>query len=96
MSATLTPAEYYQSHKWVVTLYDGRIRVGRVIFREMELPLAEQCQLDALTLDTSDAGAVLAFVSAWHERRSFADELPKGGRPQRQRKPWRSWHVETP
>lgn len=97
MTPTLDHAILYGSLKHIVSLYHERARVQRIIFRDNEQSLAEQCYAAAHDLDTSDDSAVLAFVSAWHAKRAEAEDVRGGsgwGRPHGKRK-YGTWHRES-
>lgn len=93
MSAAASREIIYSGVKYVVSLYDGTVRVGRVIFRETEYELAEACLVAASDIDTSDEWEVIVFCNEWAARRAEAEEV-RGGGP-REYRPRRVWHTEA-
>lgn len=92
MSASSSREFIYGSLKHVVSLYNGRERVARVLFRETEWALADECLTAASGIDTRDEWEVIMFCGEWAARRAAAEEVRGGGK--REYRPRRVWHTE--
>ena len=93
MSASFSTERIFGGVKYVVSLHDGATRVARVIFREIEYGLAQDCLTAASSIDTSDEWEVIIFCGEWAARRAAAEEV-RGGGP-REYRPRRVWHTEA-
>lgn len=96
MSAASSTQYVIGGTKHIVSIYDGRERVARVFFTELEWELAEQCLKAASAIDPSDELAVRAFVDDWFARRAAAEEVRGGSGWGRLHKYERRqvWHTE--
>lgn len=93
MTATIDTDTILGSRKFIVSLYAGHERVGRIIFRDCERELAEQCLVEAAAIDTLSEWDVIAFCNLWHARRAEAEDVRGGGK--REYRARRVWHADV-